>query len=121
MLGKSFLLFAAAFLSFQEGALACPPRGQRSIRIEGTVSAVQQGEVEIAVGRRSEPLLVTERTRILRGGSEIDVTDLQTGDRVVVHGVRLGSARIEAREIRTGSQTDSAPMGKTPSSGGHNH
>lgn len=121
MLGRSVLLFAAAILTFQEGVLACPRRDRQSIRIEGTVQAVERGQVEIAVGRRSESLVVTKRTRILRGGFEIDASALQTGDRVVVQGVRIDPAQIEAREIRAGSQTDKDPMSNAPAQGGHKH
>ena len=89
--------------------------------IEGTVEAVQQGQIDISVGRRYESLVVSERTRILQSGAEVDASALRAGDRIVVQGVRLGSAQIEAREIRTGGQSDRAPMGSAPASGGHKH
>lgn len=121
MMRSAILLFAAAILTFQEPALACEPRGKKSVRIEGTVESVQQGQIDISVGRRSESLLVSERTRILQSGAEVDASALRAGDRIVVQGVRLGSTQIEAREIRTGGQSDRAPMGSAPASGGHKH
>lgn len=121
MTRRSILLIVAALLSTYLPASACEPRGKKTVRIEGTVEAVQQGQIDIAVGRRSESLLVTERTRILRSGAEADASALRAGDRIVVQGVRLGSAQIEAREIRTGGQSDRAPMGSATASGGHKH
>ena len=121
MTRRSILLIVAALFSTYLSASACEPRGKKTVRIEGTVEAVQQGQIDISVGRRSESLLVSERTRILQSGAEVDASALRAGDRIVVQGVRLGSAQIEAREIRTGGQSDRPPMGSAPASGGHKH
>ena len=121
MTRRSILLIVAALLSTYLSASACEPRGKKTVRIEGTVEAVQQGQIDISVGRRSESLLVSERPRILQSGAEGDASALRAGDRIVVQGVRLGSAQIEAREIRAGGQSDRAPMGSAPASGGHKH
>jgi len=85
------------------------------------VTALQPDRIEISVGQRPEALLLTERTRILQGGSDIDVSVLKRGDRVFVQGVRLRSGQIEAREVRIGDRAQSAPLGDAPTSGGHKH
>ncbi len=118
---RTTLLFTAAFLSAHLSALACEPRSRAQVRVEGTVTAVQQDRIEINVGRRPDALLLTERTRILRGGSDVDASVLKPGDRVLVQGVRLRSGQIEAREVRIGDRTQGAPLGDAPTSGGHRH
>jgi hypothetical protein len=121
MTRTSILLTVAALFPTYVPADACEPRSRRQVRVEGTVTAVQSDRIELSVGRRPEVLLLTERTRIPRGGSETGASALQAGDRIVVQGVRLGSGQIEALEIRTSGRTESAPMGNTPAVGGHKH
>jgi hypothetical protein len=91
------------------------------VRAEGTVTAVQQDRIEINVGRHPDALLLTERTRILQGGSDVDASVLKLGDRVLVQGERLRSGQIEAREVRVADRAQGAPLGDAPSSGGHKH
>ena len=108
---RTILLFAAALLSAHLSALACEPRSRRQVRVEGTVTAVQQDRIEINVGRRPDALLLTERTRILQGGSDVDASVLKPGDRVLVQGgVRLRSGQIEAREVRIADRAQGAPL-----------
>ncbi len=85
---RAILLLAATFLSAHLSAQACEPRSRRQVRIEGAVTAVQQDQIEIGVGRRSEALLLTERTRIVQRGSEIDASILKSGDQIIARGVR---------------------------------
>jgi hypothetical protein len=118
---RVLLLFAVTFLSAHLSAQACEPRQGRQVRVEGAVTAVQQDRIEIGVGRRPETLLLTERTRILRRGSDVDASILKSGDRIFVQGVRLGSGQIEAREIRLGGRGEGVPSGDAPASGGHKH
>ena len=117
---RTILLFAA-FLSAHLSAQACEPRSRRQVRVEGTVTAVQQDRIEISLGRRPEALLLTESTRILQRGSDIDASVLKSGDRILVQGVRLRSGQIEAREIRIGDRAERVPLGDAPASGGHKH
>lgn len=114
-------LLSAALVSTYFTAEACEPRSRRQVRVEGTVTAVQPDRIDLSVGRRSEVMLLTDRTRILLGGSETGASALQAGDRIVVQGIRLGSGQIEALEIRTSGRTESAPMGNAPAVGGHRH
>ena len=118
---RIILLFTAAFLSAHLSALACEPRSRAQVRVEGTVTAVQQDRIEISMGRRPDALLLTERTRILQGESDVDASVLKPGDRVLVHGVRVRSGQIEAREVRIADRAQNAPLGNAPASGGHKH
>ena len=118
---RTILLFAATFLSAILSAQACEPRSGGQVRVEGAVTSVQQEPIEIGVGGRAEVLLLTERTRILQRGSDLDASVLKSGDRILVLGVRLRSGQIEAREIRIGDRTERVPLGDAPPSGGHRH
>lgn len=91
------------------------------MRIEGAVTAVDQDRIEMSVGRRSEAVLLTERTRILQRGADMDASVLKAGDQLLVQGERLRSGQIEAREIRIGERTASAPSRDAPAGGGHKH
>ena len=118
--GVTFVL-AATFLAAHPSARACEPRSRAQVRVEGTVTAVQQDRIEFNVGRRPDALLLTERTRILQGGSDIDASVLKQGDRILVQGVRLRSGQIEAREVRIGDLTADVPSRDAPAGGGHKH
>ena len=118
---RTILLFAAVFLLAHLPALACEPRSRRQVRVEGAVAAVDQGRIEISVDRHSEAVLLTERTRILQRGSDIDASVLKPGDRLLVQGERLRSGQIEAREVRMGDRTADVPSRDAPASGGHKH
>jgi len=91
------------------------------VRVEGPVTSEQQKRIEINVRRGPDALLLTERTRILQGGSDIDASALKPRDRLLVQGVRLRSGRIEAREIRLDDRAKGAPSSGAPKGGGHNH
>ncbi len=118
---RTILLLAATFLSALRLAQACEPRSGRQVRVEGAVMAVDQGRIEISVGRRPESVLLTDRSRIVQGGSDIDASVLKAGDRIFVQGVRLRSGQIEAGEIRLGDRAERIPSGDAPASGGHKH
>lgn len=118
---RAILLFATTFILAHLSAQACEPRSRRQVRVEGAVTAVDQDRIEISAGRRPETLLLTERTRILQRGSDIDASVLKSGDRILVQGVRLRSGQIEAREIRIGDRDERVPLGDTPASRGHKH
>ncbi len=118
---RAILLLAATFLSAHLSAQACEPRSRRQVRIEGAVTAVQQDQIEIGVGRRSEALLLTERTRIVQRGSEIDASILKSGDQIIARGVRIRPGQIEAREIRISGRAEEVPSGNAPANGGHQH
>lgn len=120
MTRTSILLIAAALFSTYLSAEACEPR-RRHVRVEGAVTAVDQDRIEISVGRRSEAVVLTERTRILQRGSDVDASVLKPGDRLLVQGQRLRSGQIEAREIRIGDRTANVPSRDAPASGGHKH
>lgn len=118
---RTILLFATAFLLAHLAAHACGPRSRRQVRVEGAVTAVDQDRIEISVDRRPETLLLTERTRILQRGSDIDASVLKPGDLLLVQGERLRSGQIEAREVRIGDLTADVPSRDAPAGGGHKH
>lgn len=118
---RVILLIAGALLWAHLPAYACEPRSRRQARIEGEVTAVDQDRIEISVGRRSEAVLLTEKTRILRGGEDMDASVLKPGDRLLVQGERLRSGQIEAREIRIGDRSANVPSRDVPAGGGHKH
>lgn len=118
---RTILLFAATFLLAHLSAQACKPRSGQQVHVEGAVTTADQDRIEISTGRRPETLLLTERTRILQRGSDIDASVLKSGDRIVVQGVRLRSGQIEAREIRMGDRTADVPSRDAPAGGGHKH
>lgn len=118
---RKIVLLVAALPFVGGSAAACDPRGAKQIRVEGAITAVQQDRVGISMGRRTETLLITERTRILQGRVEVDAAALRPGDRVVAQAVRLRSGELEAREIRTADSADRAPSNPSPATGGHKH
>lgn len=118
---RAILLLTATFLSAHLSVQACESRSRRQVRVKGEVTAVRQDRIEMRVGRRPEDLLLTEKTRILQRGTDIDASVLKPGDRLFVQGVRLRSGQIEAREIRIGDRAEGVPLADAPASGGHRH
>ena len=82
---------------------------------------MQQGQIDISMGRRTETLLITENTRILQGRVDVDASTLRTGDRIVAQAVRLKSGELEAREIRSTDSVERTPSSPSPATGGHKH
>ena len=115
------LLFVAAFALTHASAEACGPPGRKQVRVEGTITALRQGWIDVRTGRGTESLLITERTQILQGRVDVDASALRSGDRIVAQGVRLNSGKLEAREIRTADRMDQPPGNAGPAAGGHKH
>ena len=118
---RSILLLVAMLTSALASAEACEPRSRKQVRVEGAITAVQQDQIDISMGRRTETLLMTENTRILQGRVDVDAATLRAGDRVVAQAVRLKSGELEAREIRSMDSVERAPSSPTPATGGHKH
>lgn len=115
------LLLVAMLTSALTSAEACEPRSRKQVRVEGAISAVQQDQIDIRMGRRTETLLITQNTRILQGRVDVDASTLRTGDRIVAQAVRLKSGELEAREIRSTDSVERTPSSPSPANGGHKH
>jgi hypothetical protein len=118
---RTILLIAIAFPWAHLPAHACESSMRRQVRIEGAVTAVDEDRIEMSFGRRSEAVLITERTRILQRGADMNASVLKPGDRLLVQGERLRSGQVEAREIRIGERAASAPSRDASAGGGHKH
>ncbi|MBI5083333.1 MAG: hypothetical protein HZB13_01895 [Acidobacteria bacterium] len=118
---RLILLLVAMLTSVLASAEACEPRSRKQVRVEGAITAVQQGQIDVSMGRRTETLLITENTRIFQGRVDVDASTLRTGDRVVAQVVRLKSGELEAREIRSTDSVERTPSSPSPANGGHKH
>jgi uncharacterized membrane protein len=118
---RSIFILITMLASALASAQACEPRSRKQVRVEGAIAALQQDQVDINTGRRTETLLITERTRFLQGRLEVDASALRSGDRIVAQVVRLKSGELEAREIRTTDSVGRTPSSPSPASGGHKH
>ena len=118
---RSILLLVAMLASAVASAEACEPRSRKQVRVEGAITAVQQHQIDISMGRRTETLLITDRTRILQGRVEVDASALRAGDRIAAQAVRLKSGELEAREIRSTDSVERIPSSPNPATGGHKH
>ncbi len=118
---RSIFLLMIMLASALASAQACEPRSRKQVRVEGAISALQQDQIDVSTGRRTETLLITERTRILQGRTEVDASALRSGDRIVAQAVRLKSGELEAREIRSTDSVGRTPSSPSPATGGHKH
>ena len=118
---RSIFILMVLLASALPSAQACEPRSRKQVRVEGAISALQQDQIDVSTGRRTETLLITERTRILQGRTEVDASALRSGDRIVAQAVRLKSGELEAREIRSTDSVERTPSSPSPANDGHKH
>jgi hypothetical protein len=79
-------------------------------KIMGTVSALHEKHLVVRTKNgKTETILLTEATKILRGKTRLRIADVKTGDRVVVN-VGAGRPPLTATEVLVGAA--SAPAGK---------
>ncbi len=85
------------------GCLASPALAHEGgVDAKGTVKAVSGDRIEIETAHGAKSFTITSRTEFVKGRAPAKLSDIQPGDRVVVHG-RPKDGALEAVQVRSAS------------------
>ncbi|QSQ17629.1 DUF5666 domain-containing protein [Myxococcus landrumensis] len=97
--------------------------GKDGVHVMGTVKEVKQGTLVVETSEKQQEEVMTDAsTRYEKSGADVTAADLKTGERVVVHGMKMKNGQVHAQLVKFGKpKADAKGAQPAPAAGGHDH